>query len=231
MGSKLFINGKIWKPDSTFYESFGVKSNLISFTGKNYKAKRIKNEYDETIDLKGKTVLPGLFDSHIHLVYGSLLKKQLDCRQITSFDELRKTINSQIAKGKDSGEWIIGANLNINRLNLEPQGSNLLDTINSDIPIYISNYDYHSALANTIALKKSGLWDRLTQFSGEEIPKQKNGEPTGIIKERAIQYVFDNLPEVSVKNKAGAVYDFIKTMHSYGITSVCDITLPGNLEV
>lgn len=231
MGSKLFINGKIWKTDSVFDESFGVRTNRFSFNGRNSDAKKIQDEYDEIIDLEGKTVLPGLFDSHVHLVYGSILKKQLDCRNISSFDELRKTIEHRIANRKNKDEWIIGANLNINRLNIEPQGSNLLDTINSDIPIYISNYDYHSALANKQALGKSGLSDRISQFSDEEIPKLKNGEPTGIIKERAMQYVFDNLPGVSVVNKANAVYDFIKTMHSYGITSICDITLPDNLEV
>ena len=56
-------------------------------------------------------------------------------------------------------------------------------------------------------------------------------EPIGIIKEEALDFVFENLPNPAIEDKCEAVKEFIEILHSYGITTVTDITLPGDLEV
>jgi hypothetical protein len=71
----------------------------------------------------------------------------------------------------------------------------------------------------------------LSEYSDEEIPKDKNGNPTGHIKESAMDFVLKSIPGPSLETKIEAVREFIKTLHSYGITAISDITLPEDLEV
>jgi predicted amidohydrolase YtcJ len=229
--STLFIKGKIWQEDRTFKESFGINKNKFDFVGYNKGSVNVKSNYANIVNLGGKTVLPGLIDSHVHLVYGSIMKKSIDCRDINTLNELGKTIKNNIAKNKNDHEWVIGGNLNLNKLNIEFKNGNPLDKISSKSPLLFFNYDYHSALINSQAIKESGLFEKLSLFAKEEIVTFEDGSPTGIIKEEAMKYVFDNLPQPSLDSKTKAVAEFINKLHSFGITGVCDISLPEDIEV
>jgi predicted amidohydrolase YtcJ len=108
---------------------------------------------------------------------------------------------------------------------------NFVNEIYSERPLFIANYDYHSALCNSLALERSGLNNRLSEFLDSEIVRDSNGNPVGIIKENALDFLFENLPKPGIQEKAKAAHDFIKLLHSYGITSVSDITLIEDLDV
>jgi len=232
MGTILFTNSKVWSPDGKFAESFGIKDGVFNFVGSNEDARLKRNEYYKTVDLKGRLVLPGLTDGHLHLCYGSLMRKRLNCREVKSKAELTKQINKYDSTIKN-GNWIIGSNLDMLQVIGSASGApgNVADEMYSKKPLFIANYDYHSAICNTLALEKSGLLKELNAFSDEKAPRDSNGNLTGIIKEEALDYVFERLPEPSIEEKARAVIEFIKILHSYGITTVTDITLPQDLDV
>lgn len=232
MSQKLFINGKIWLPDGTFKESFGIKNSSIDFSGTNQEAQIISDNYEETIDLNGRLVLPGLTDGHLHLVNGSLMRKRLDCRNVKSFDQLKQLVINYESKNPKS-EWIIGSNLDMPNIigdNINSTG-NFTDKIISQKPLFIANYDYHSAICNSLAFEKSGLLKVLDSFSDVNVPKDSERNPIGIIKEEALDFAFENLPNPDLEEKCEAVKEFIKFLHSFGITTVTDITLPGDLDV
>jgi len=223
----LFINAKVWQPDGSFYESFGVKDNHFDFSGSNEQAKSISDEYDEVIDLKNKLVLPGIIDGHLHLVYGSQMRKRLDCSSVKNLSTLKQTLE-KYSQANPKKEWLIGSNLN---LSLVASEMNSADEIYSDKPLFIANYDYHSAIANNLAFKLSGLSEKLNEFNDEQIVKDINGQPNGIIKEEALDFVFERLPKATLDEKCKDVEDMIRVFHSYGITQVTDITQPEDLEV
>jgi len=228
----LFKNAKIWQPDGGFNESFGINGSEIDFTGTNRQSSLIKSNYDRVIDLEGKLVLPGLIDGHMHLCYGSLMLKRLDARNVNSIESLKSVINKYV-KANPKSNWIIGSNINLNIVlkDYKPGNGNFVDKIYSEKPLYIANYDYHSVLCNTLAFEKSGLTAKIYEFSDSEVIKDNKGKPVGIIKENALDYVFDNLPKPSILNRCNAVKDFIKILHSYGITTITDITLIEDFEV
>ncbi len=232
MSSTLFINGKIWQPDISFDEAFGIDGGEINFTGSNKEARLKKKEYDEVIDLQGRLVLPGLTDGHLHLCYGSLMRKRLNCGKINSIEELIESIAKYNLSHKNTS-WVIGSNLDIRHIagGITHATGNLTDKIFSQKPLFIANYDYHSALCNTLAIEQSGLLAKLKDFSEDNIPKDSAGTPVGIIKEEALDFVFENLPEPSIDEKTKAVTEFIKILHSYGITTVTDITLPADFDI
>ncbi|MFI5212143.1 MAG: amidohydrolase [Ignavibacteria bacterium] len=231
MPSNLFVNAKLWQPEGVFDSSFGMKDGHFDFTGSLSEAALKRSKYDKITDLGGKLVLPGLIDGHLHLVKGSLMRKLLDCTKIESIEELKDAVNNYSLKN-DSG-WVIGSNLDLNKIfaGYVNKTGNIIDDIFNTLPLYITNYDYHSAICNSKAFELTGLNSKLSDYSAEEIERTTSGKPTGLIRERSLNYIISKLPVPSLDKKADAVIEFIKVLHSYGITSVSDITLPEDIEV
>lgn len=231
MASNLFVNAKVWQPDGSFTESFGVNNGHIDFSGSNKEAQSLKNNYHNVTDLGGRLVLPGLIDGHLHLVHGSIMMKRLDCSKINSVDELKQAVHGYSVRTKP--KWIIGGNLDLNKVfsNTNISDSNIADSIFNELPLYITNYDYHSAICNSKAFAVTGLDSAYVNYSQSDVEQSPNGYLTGVVREKAMNYIIDRLPVPSLSEKVNAVIDFIKMLHSYGITSVSDITLPEDIEV
>lgn len=231
MSSTLYINAKVWQPDSSFTESFGVSNGHFDFTGSNVEAKSLIQNYQNVTDLKNKLVLPGFIDGHLHLVKGSQMKKLFDCSEINSIAELSESIKKYIKENHVS--WVIGGNLNLNKVfsNYNKDNGNIIDKIFNELPLYITNYDYHSAICNSKALDVTGLNSIAEKYSENEVEKTKNGRFTGIIREKAMEHIISGLPLPSLDEKVNSVIDCIKMLHTYGITSVSDITLPEDIDV
>lgn len=227
MKSTLYINGKVWQTDGTFIQAFGVTDGKISFTGSNQEASALKNYYNELIDLEGRLVLPGFTDGHVHMVKGSIINKALDCSEVKDIKSLKEKISKY--REKTNIRLITGRNINLGQL-LKNSPHISGDDICSDIPMLITNYDYHSALCNTLTMKETGLFNRLSEFGTGDI-EFKNGYPTGIIREKAYNYISSKLSEPDIEYKTHALIECIYHFNSLGITAVSDITLPPDLEV
>jgi predicted amidohydrolase YtcJ len=231
MGGTLFTNAKVWQPDGTFAEAFGITDGSFSFVGTTPEANSLKPLYLNSIDLNGRLVIPGLTDGHLHLVKGSLMRKVLDCTKINTRAELKGEIKNYVKENNPS--WIIGGNLDINKV-LKGYGTdngNIADEFFEGLPLYITNYDYHSAICNTKAIEVTGLSGRIKDYSADEIEISSTGKPTGILRENGLSLIISSLPEPSIGEKVNAVSEFIEVLHSYGITSVSDITLPADIDV
>lgn len=232
MPSTLFINARLWQPDGSIDEAFGIDGDIVNFTGSLAEANSLKHSYTNTIDLKNRLVLPGLIDGHLHLVYGSLMRKRLDCSAVKTIQNLKESIVKYSEKNSNS-KWIVGSNLNLGELLKDKSDTkeNIIDEIFNNKPLFITNYDYHSAICNSKALEHSGLINKLNEYSEQEISRSSTGNPTGVIREKAMDMVFNNLPTASMEEKAASVSEFINILHSYGITTVTDITQPEDLTV
>ncbi|HRE10923.1 MAG TPA: amidohydrolase [Ignavibacteria bacterium] len=231
MSSTLYINAKVWQPDGSYTESFGVKNGHFDFSGSNAEADTLKDKYSKITDLKGKLVLPGLIDGHLHLVNGGVMMKRLDCSRIDSVAELKSAIEAYVSNNKVN--WVIGGNLDLNKVfeNHDTTRGNIIDDIFSELPLYITNYDYHSAICNSKAFALAGIDAYDTNLPKDEIEISSAGKLTGFVTEGVMYRVYDTIPPPSLKEKCDAVYECIKMLHSYGITSVGDITLPGDIDV
>lgn len=233
--SALFINCSAWRADGTFSEAFGYENGIFNFSGTNNEALKAIGNYDRVIDLNGKLVLPSFIDGHVHLVYGSMMMTRIDCTEISEPAELKEKI-LVYRKNNPEKEWLIGGNLNISKVfkGFEIHNGQIrefLDSVFSNIPIYLTNYDYHSAVCNSAAIYKCRLEQMIDDFTRDEVPVNNTGKPIGVVKEKAMGFVLDSMPEPSLKEKINAVEKMINILHSFGITSVSDITKPSNLEV
>jgi predicted amidohydrolase YtcJ len=226
----LFLNSKIWLKKNYFAECIGIddETGKIIFIGNAKEAD--KNEYNEIIDLNGKFVMPSFNDNHVHLVKGALVNSELNLRNVPTKQEFEEEILKYKEKLK-LGKWVQGGyfsdsnfkeNFTIDR--------KFLDTICNDVPMFISRFDIHSCFVNTKALEFINYFEGQS-FNEDEIIKDGAGNFTGELKERPMYLLQSMIPQKTLEEKAEDVKNQIKEFHSYGITTISDITLIEDLDI
>lgn len=228
----LFLNSKIWLKKNYFADALGVDSGTgkITFIGNSQNASDEKSNYDEIIDLKGKVMLPAFNDNHLHLVKGAMVSSELNLRNVSTSNEFKNEI-LKYRSGLKSNKWIQGGYFSdsnfIEKFTID---KNYLDEICSDVPVFISRFDIHSCFVNTKALEFiNNFVNHL--FKDDELIRDSNGNLTGELKERPMYLLQSMIPQKTLEEKAEDVNNQIKEFHSYGITSVSDITLTEDLDI
>ena len=158
----LFLNSKIWLKKNYFAEALGVYSTTgkITFVGTAQQAQDVKFEYDELIDLKGKVVMPGFNDNHLHLVKGAMVSSELNLRNVKTSEEFKNEI-LKFRTNLKSGKWIQGGYFSDSNFTEKfTIDKNYLDSICSDVPMFISRFDIHSCFVNTKSLEFVSNFDK-----------------------------------------------------------------------
>jgi predicted amidohydrolase YtcJ len=231
MSKTLLYNTKVFLENGSFAEAVGFDSTTgkIIFVGNNSGCN--KRDYDEYIDLNGKFVLPAFSEGHCHFYKGSVMKTELNLIFASTKEDFRNSIRKYISTLKYE-KWIQGGYFS--EANFKENFSitkDFLDSINVEIPMLINRNDLHSAIINTKAIELTGIKAKMQEFGTEEIIVDDNGNLTGEVKERAFYFVLNQIPPLSIEETSSAVYEEIKYLHSLGITSLTDITLPEDLSV
>lgn len=225
---KLLKNGKIYIEKDRFAEALLVEDGIIKKFGSNedFADKTI----DKVIDLEGKTVIPGLNDSHLHITMIGEAMNSCELGSARSIDDiinigrefLKKNPDTKILSG---GGWnqdyfINGEKRLLNRFDL--------DKISTEIPIIFTRVCVHVAVGNTRALEILGI-NKDTKVEGGTIEIGNDGNPNGVFNENAVT-LLDSIKEA--KNEEQIQKNFLKACEyalSVGITSVqsCDVLRSG----
>ncbi|HEX2786681.1 MAG TPA: amidohydrolase [Ignavibacteria bacterium] len=222
----LFKNCKVWLGKNSFTNEFGIddsKGKIIYI-----KDKTPKPDFENKIDLKNKLVLPSFMDGHCHLLKASIVNSELNLRNAKTKKDFKKIF----AEYKTTTEWITGGYFSDSGITdgFSPD-VNFLDAVAPDMPVLISRFDMHSGFANSKAIELSGLKSKLNEFKSDEVVRDGDGNLTGELKETALNYLLSFIPRKSIEELANNVKSEIEKLHSLGITSVADITLPFDLDV
>jgi len=226
----ILINGKVWTGanDSTFAEAVAIKANKIMAVGKSVDINSLADAKTKTIDLKGKLVTAGFNDAHIHFLGGSLGLSEVDMTGTASPTDVVERVN-QFFKENPNKEWITGRGWQYTSFESGLPDHETLISISNEKPVFIKAYDGHSAWANKKALAIAGI-DRNTKYAGfGEIVKDKNGEPTGSLRESAMGLVGQHVTKLTRAEKLDALRKGMKLAASLGITSIQNAD--GNEEV
>ncbi len=183
----ILFNGKIFTGSDTSQKvtSVAVKNNRIIKTGSDKEILVLKNGSTKLIDLKGRTLIPGLHDAHVHFESGSkILKNRLSVR-FMNLEEIRKIIKEVIAASPE-GAVIYAYHFN-HAYFKDGRWPSIkdLDDISPDNPVVIVRVDGHSSWLNSKALEQAGITKKTKDVPGGEIVRFKDGSPTGILKENA----------------------------------------------
>ncbi|MCK9444482.1 MAG: amidohydrolase [Tissierellaceae bacterium] len=223
--SFALINGKIYTMDKNFsqVEAVLMRGNKIIKTGTKSEILSMADETTNIIDLKGKTVLPGFNDSHMHLVnYGSSLM-QVDLIGAQSMDEIKERVQKFIQDGAiGKGTWVRGRGWNQDYFLGEKVFPDRydLDNISREYPIILTRACGHVAVANSLALELIGIKKGSPQVDGGYFDIDQKGEPLGIFRENALDLLYSAVPRPTIQEIKEMMILAMDDMTSCGITSV-----------
>jgi hypothetical protein len=194
----VFINGNIYTGNAKapHAEAVAAKDGRIAFVGSNADARKFKNGDARVIDLEGKTVVPGLTDSHCHIFGIGEREMNLNLEGANKLEDFLAKVKERVTK-TERGKWITGRGW-IETFWQPPQFPTRgdLDKIAPDNPVFLTRADGHAAIVNSAALKIAGI-DKNTAnpFGGEILKDKQTGEPTGMLLDHAQELVAKNIPK------------------------------------
>lgn len=232
----LIHGGTIYTVDSTAatVEAVATKDNKILFSGSLQEAETYKNEHTEILDLKGKTMTPGLIEGHGHFMGLGYNELNLDLMNTTSYQAIVDAVAERVKNAKP-GEWITGRGWHQSKWDSMPaetihgfQTHHLLSSISPDNPVYLGHASGHAGFANAKAMEIAGLQslvlDGIKEFNveGGEVLVDASGRPTGVFNERAQGLITKHIPEKTPETDIKAFELAVEACHKNGITSFHD---------
>ena len=218
----IIIKAKVWTVDKNrpTAQAVAVLGDRIVAVGSNADVEAWRGPATKVIDAGGKLLLPGFNDSHVHFVSGGLQLEQVQLNDTTSKEEFVRRIGER-AKQTPKGEWMLGGDWDETKWT-PPQlpTKELIDPVTGDTPVFLSRYDGHMALANSAALRLAGVTAQTAEPAGGMIVRDANGNPTGALKDAAMELVNKLIPPLSHEQRLKAVKRALAHAASLGVTSV-----------
>jgi hypothetical protein len=230
---KAFINGKIYTVNEKqpYAEAVVIEENKIKYVGSENGAQNYINSDTQIIDLEGKLMLPGFNDSHLHFTSGGNYLLGINLRPALSKEEFVEIIKDYINKRSlPVNTWVTGGRWDHELwMDKTLPTKELIDSVSENTPVFVSRIDGHVGLANTKALEQAGITKNTPDPTGGLIERDENGNPTGILKDNAMDLVFKIIPPPTPEENIEATLRALEEAKKYGITSVQDMTQPGEL--
>ncbi|VYS60527.1 unnamed protein product [Arabidopsis thaliana] len=220
----LVTNGTIFTSDSSlpFADSMAIRNGRILKVGSFATLKGFIGDGTMEVNLEGKIVVPGLIDSHVHLISGGLQMAQVGLRGVSQKDEFCKMVKDAVQNAKE-GSWILGGGWNNDFWGGELPSASWIDEISPRNPVWLIRMDGHMALANSLALKIAGVISLTEDPVGGTIMRMPSGEPTGLLIDAAMELVTPWVKEISVDERREALFRASKYALTRGVTTVIDL--------
>lgn len=228
MGTILYLNGNLYTMDAALplAQAMAIDdaSGRILAVGTNDEVRRVGGQYTELVDLRGKTVLPGFIDAHIHLLETAYRAQRVDAGECTSEDAVAALVRER-ASQTPPGYWIQGGYWD---KNLWPSGNfptkASLDTVAPEHPVALSSKDGHLLWVNSLALQRAGINAETPEPATGAILRDGAGEPTGILQEAAAtNLVFSVIERPDPTMSRVVLEQALAKLQRSGITTIHDI--------
>jgi predicted amidohydrolase YtcJ len=222
----ILTNGKVWtvNPNQPQAEAVACTGNRIVAVGSSASIRKLAGPNTRTVDLAGKLVVPGFNDAHVHFYLGGTRLSSVQLRDARTEAEFSDRIR-QFAAKLPPGRWILGGDWD--HENWTPARlptRQLIDGAAGNHPVFVNRLDGHMSLANTAALKTAGITRDTPDPPGGAIVRDASGEPTGVLKDAAMDAVERVIPEPSDDQIADAIRAAMRYAAENGVTSVQDMS-------
>jgi hypothetical protein len=207
-------------PSKPRAEAVAVRGDRVLAVGTTSAIDRHVGRDTEVVELEGKTLIPGLIDSHVHFVGLGNRLLQLDARNVRDKDEILERVAEHASRARP-GEWIEGRGWDQNRWTVkEFPTKEELDAVSGTSPVFLRRVDGHAAWVNSRALEIAGITKDTEDPPGGQIVRYANGEPAGTLIDNAFRLVSQHIPPLSEEQKRRAIELAIDECLAAGLTSV-----------
>ncbi|WP_392567063.1 amidohydrolase [Utexia brackfieldae] len=225
----VFINGYIFTADkhNQVCEAIAIADGYIIASGTNQEIKKYINENTQVNDLAGKTMMPGIIDSHLHPFWGGLQLSgcHLNYESLTIAQTLSR-IQKHLDQDSftDENDWLqVRAWL---RQGMLPSGTDItradLDTLSTRRPVILFSNDCHTLVANSRALTLFGLDENTPSPSDGKIGRNDDGSLNGILEDAPAMRAFDSIPGINDAQAQVIAKNVQTILNRQGVTTVMD---------
>ncbi|CAN6485967.1 unnamed protein product [Victoria cruziana] len=205
-----------------FAEAMAIRGERILHVGNFSSVQGLMGRKTRVLDLKGKLVLPGFIDSHVHLISGGLQMVQVELHGVKDKNEFVQKV-MKAAKSMEKASWILGGGWNNDLWGGDMPVASWIDAITPDNPVWLSRVDGHMGLANSLALREAGITKDTPEPVGGTITRTSSGEPTGLLIDSAMDLMFPWIPKASIHERRNAMIRASKYALTKGVTTVVDV--------
>ena len=201
-------------------EAIAIDEGKIVYVGTNVGVLPWIGQDTKVMSLKGRMVLPGFHDAHVHLIAGGMELGECNLLGTDTQHAILDTVRAYAAANPDE-EWISGGGW---ELPIFPGGNphkSLLDAVVPDRPVFLTSSDAHTAWVNSAALKIAGITRHTPDPPNGRIERDpKTGAPTGTLREEAMGLVTAHMPPYSAEDYLEGLRRGLEMANRFGITSV-----------
>lgn len=205
-------------------EAVAISGNRVAAVGTSADLRALAGPKTRVIDAGGRSVLPGFNDAHVHWLSGGFSITNVDLRDASTPAEFTRRIG-EFAKKIPKGRWILGGDWDHEKFpGAQLPTKEWIDAATPDHPVFVSRLDGHMALANSLALKLAKLTKETKDVPGGLIVRDSNGDPTGVLKDAAMDLVDKAVPPRSWEENHAAALAATEHAATLGVTSVQDMS-------
>jgi predicted amidohydrolase YtcJ len=227
----ILVNGKIWTviKSQPEVEALAIKDGRIVIAGSSADVRKLAGPATRTLDLHGRRVVPGFYDSHVHLLGSGQRLAEVALKDAADEAEFGKRLR-EFDRKLPRDRWLLGGEWDHDRtFKGQLPTAELLDKYVPDRPVFLRRYDGHMAVVNTRVLKLAGITAETPDPSGGVIYRKPGSkEPTGLLRDNAMDRVVGLVPPPSDDEIAEAVRAALAEARSVGVTSVQDMDGSGS---
>ncbi len=233
----VLVHGKIWTGEpvarlgqkmnpASFAEAVAMVDGRILSVGTTDQIHAYVGRETQVIDLQGRLAVPGFIDSHVHFIDGGFQLLEVGLKDARDETEFTRRI-AEKAKSLPGGRWMQGGNWDEEAWpDAKLPTRWMIDSSTPNNPVFISRYDGHAVLVNSLALKLAGVTRETRDPEGGVIVRDpKTGEPTGVLKDAAEDLVGRVVPRPTEGEFEEAFKAALAEARQVGVTSVQDITV------
>jgi predicted amidohydrolase YtcJ len=189
-------NGKVYTANDRAprAEAVAIRGDKIAFVGRNGDAQRLIGPNTKVVDLRGAAVFPGFTDAHVHLAGIGAREMNLNLEGTTSLEDFLARVKARVDQTR-TGQWVTGRGWieTFWKPPVFPTRQDL-DRIAPGNPVVLRRADGHASIANSAALRLAGITRTTPAPPGGAINKDAEGEPTGMLIDRAQSLVGRLIP-------------------------------------
>ena len=220
----IITNAKVYtvEKDHPRAEAVAILGERIVGVGSNAEIDAWRGPETKIVDARGHLLLPGFNDAHVHFVSGGQQLDSVDLKDAASAEEFAKGIAERAQQRPN--EWIMGGDWDDQRWTpAQLPTRQMIDAVTPATPVFVNRYDGHMALANSAALRLAKVTSKTPDPPGGTIVRDAQGNPTGVLKDAAMNLVYKVIPDLTHEQRAAAIKRALAHAASLGVTSVQDM--------
>jgi predicted amidohydrolase YtcJ len=214
--------GRVFVAKGRFAAALALRDGRVTAVGDDASVSALVGPRTRVVELRGRLVTPGFNDAHVHFLGGGFGLLSVDLRDAKDEADLARRLGAHAAT-LPRGTWIQEGNWDHEAWPSKALPTRqLIDPATPDHPVFVSRLDGHMALANSLALRLAGITRETKDPPGGTVVRDASGQPTGILKDNAMEIVSRIVPEASREMNLRAARAALAEAARHGVTTIQD---------